>query len=79
MSSYYASLNKSVMAGRVLGSLAIFPMLFTRPVCENFGLAGFFTLMPGIWLLVRFARRLTQSMENRADRMEYAVQPEAGL
>lgn len=70
---------KGVMAGRVLGSLAIFPLLFVRPAFENFSVAGIFMLLLGTWLVTLFARQLSQRMEKRADRMAVTGQTQPGL
>jgi len=62
----HLSESKATLAGRWLGSLSLFPLIFIVPVIHNFG-AGFIILPLLTLLISRFARCLSQRMEKRAD------------
>jgi Zn-dependent protease with chaperone function len=69
--------GKATMAGRVLGSLYIFPLLFFTPVFHAWG-PGVLLLPVLVWLLARFSRRHSLRLENRADSAALASQAEEG-
>ena len=65
----HLSESKKVLAGRLLGSLAIFPVIFIIPSLHYFGLPGLLLPYVALFVIARFSRSLSQRMEKRADQM----------
>ena len=65
------------MIGRVLGSLAIFPILFYRPVEAKFGLNGVMGLVAMAGAACWLRSRLSHMMEKHADRAAVKSVPDA--
>lgn len=63
----HLSESKNVLAGRLLGSLSLSPMMFMNPCTGWFGPFGLLLPFALVWLLVRFTRSFTMRMEKRAD------------
>jgi Zn-dependent protease with chaperone function len=59
--------SKWVFAGRVLGAMALYPLVFICPVSHQFGLSGVLVLFVAGVLLISLPRKLAQKMEKRAD------------
>jgi Zn-dependent protease with chaperone function len=59
--------SRWVVAGRVLGGLALYPTVFLSPVSHQFGSSGLLGLFAVTVLLIIFPRRLARRMEKRAD------------
>lgn len=70
--------SRATLAGRVLGSLALFPILFLNPALARYSFGAF--LLPllslGVFL---FSRRLSRRMEVRADSSAAASQSAEGV
>ena len=70
--------SRGAVAGRLLGSLSLFPIIFIVPVIHDFGLG--FIALPMLTLLIgKFARWLSQRMEKRADQAATATQLNDGV
>jgi Zn-dependent protease with chaperone function len=70
--------SKATLAGRLLGSLSLFPLIFIIPMIHAFELG--FVIPPLLALLIgRFARRLSQRMEKRADQIAAVNQLNEGV
>lgn len=65
----HLSESKTVLAGRLLGSLALFPLIFLTPCTHYFGGAGLIIPYLAVFLISRFSRSLSQRMEKRADQI----------
>jgi hypothetical protein len=61
-----------------MGSMAIAPCLFVKPVFYTWGPAGLLFLLTGSWLLFLAARALSRTLEVRADRIGYANEADPG-
>ena len=74
----HLSESEATLAGRWLGSLSFFPLIFIVPVIHNF--AAGFIILPLLTLLIsRFARWLSQRMEKRADQTAAENQLDEGV
>lgn len=71
--------TKTILAGRLFGSLAIFPLIFIAPLVEHFGIAGFFIPYVLMFLMLRFTKWLSQRMEKRADQLALKEQINEGI
>jgi len=71
--------SKTTLAGRLLGSLSLFPLIFIAPAIHQFGLLGVFLPYLGMFFIARFARRLSQRMEKRADELAVTEQTSEGV
>ena len=71
--------SKAVLAGRLLGSLSLFPLIFIIPSIHQFGAAGIFLPYLGMFIIAKFARWLSQRMEKRADQLALAEQTNEGI
>jgi Zn-dependent protease with chaperone function len=60
--------SKSVLAGRIAGSMTLYPVIFARPAV-HFGLSGVGTLVGLVVLSMVLKRKLSRRMEKRADKI----------
>src|SRR6185369_4426250 len=74
----HLSESKLTRVGRLMGSMAIAPCLFVKPVFYTWGPAGVLFLLAGSWLLFLAARALSRTLEVRADRIGYANEADPG-
>jgi Zn-dependent protease with chaperone function len=58
-----------VLAGRLIGSLSLFPFIFITPLLNRLAAAGLILAFLGVISISLFARWLTRRMEKRADRL----------
>lgn len=72
----HLSESKIILAGRLTGSLALFPMIFVKPLYHNWGAIGVATALVVTFAIMMFARRLSMRMEKQADTA--AVEHQAG-
>ena len=70
---------RSVLAGRLLGSLILFPFIFINPLIHLSGIFGLFVTYSGVFVLIRFTRWLSQRMEKRADQFAVSNQLNEGV
>jgi len=59
--------SKFIFAGRILGSLAFLPWVFTKPLCHRYQEMGLVPILATFGLLFSFSFRLGRRMEQRAD------------
>lgn len=71
--------SKAVLAGRLLGSLILFPLIFMIPSIHHFDLPGISLPYLGMFVIAAFARRLSQRMEKRADQLAVTEQANEGV
>lgn len=71
--------SKSVLAGRLLGSLTLFPLIYMKPAINTLSGLGYMFPVIAMFLIARFARRLSQKMEKRADQMALGEQVNEGV
>ena len=71
--------GKWILAGRLIGSLAIFPLIFISPCVHYLGPLGILLPYAGLFLIARFARRLSQRMEKQADSLALNEQTNDGV
>jgi Zn-dependent protease with chaperone function len=71
--------SKSVLAGRLIGSLSIFPLIFISPSIHQFGMTGIFLPYVGLFSIAKFSRWLSQRMEKRADQLALNEQTQEGV
>ncbi len=71
--------SRAALAGRLLGSLVLFPLIFMIPAVHHFQLPGMLLPYLGMFGIAAFARRLTQRMEQRADQLALAGQTNEGV
>ena len=71
--------GKSVLLGRLLGSLSLFPLIFINPSIHQFGMPGILLPYLGFFLIAKFARWLSQRMEKRADQLALNEQVQEGV
>ena len=71
--------SKVILAARLLGSLAVFPLIFINPLFHWLGLGGL--LLPYLLMLVllRLTKWLSQRMEKRADTLALQEQVNEGV
>lgn len=71
--------SPAVLAGRLAGSLSLFPLIFFAPLFHWLGLIGF--LLPFVVSvgLIRFSRWLSRRMETRADHLALGQQTSDGV
>ena len=75
----HLSESNAVRAGRLLGSLLFFPLIFLKPCATHFGVAGVAVLELVLLLLLVFSRQLSQRMEKRADALARQEQTGDGI
>ncbi|EEF62229.1 peptidase M48 Ste24p [Pedosphaera parvula Ellin514] len=61
--------SKTTLAGRLLGSLAIFPWLLIKPAMNYLGFFGLVLIAVLMFVVLRFSRSLSLRMEKRADQI----------
>ena len=71
--------GRSVLAGRLLGSLALFPLIFINPSVHQFGILGLLAPYAGLFSIAKFARWMSQRMEKRADALALNEQTQEGV
>jgi Zn-dependent protease with chaperone function len=71
--------SRSVLAGRLIGSLTLFPWVFARPAFHAWQVGGIFYLLIATVLLWIFTQRLSRRMEVCADRFAHLHQREEGI
>jgi tetratricopeptide (TPR) repeat protein/Zn-dependent protease with chaperone function len=71
--------SKTVLAGRLLGSLSLFPLIFITPLIHQFGTAGIILPYLGLFIVAKFARWLSHRMEKRADQLALTEQTDEGI
>jgi Zn-dependent protease with chaperone function len=71
--------GKWVLIGRLVGSLAVFPLIFINPCTHSFGLPGLLLPYLGMFSIVRFSRWLSRRMEKRADTLALSEQAGEGV
>lgn len=71
--------SKTVLTGRLLGSLILFPFIFINPLIHLYGIFGLFVAYVGMFALIRFTRWLSQRMEKRADQFAVSNQLNEGV
>jgi Zn-dependent protease with chaperone function len=70
--------SRWVLAGRILSSLALYPLIFTRPLSEAVGVVALPVLLGTMIAVVLFGRRLSKRMERQADSAAAATESEPG-
>ncbi|MGA2555180.1 MAG: M48 family metalloprotease [Verrucomicrobiota bacterium] len=70
--------SKVVLAGRIAGSLTLYPLIFLRPAA-NFGPSAVCAILGFIWLSAILVRKLSRRMEKRADEIASENQGEEGV
>jgi Zn-dependent protease with chaperone function len=75
----HLSESKWALAGRLLGSLCLFPLIFLTPCTHYFGWMGLLIPYAGFCLIILFARRLSHRMEKRADQAAIGTQLNEGF
>lgn len=75
----HLSESRTVQMGRLLGSLALFPLIFLRPLFHQFELPGLLAAAVAAALLSVFSTRLSRRMEQRADQQAATGEPEDGV
>jgi Zn-dependent protease with chaperone function len=75
----HLSESKAVLAGRLLGSLVLFPMIFVIPLTHVFGPLAVVVPYAMMLVILKFSRRLSHRMENRADRRAFGAQLDEGV
>jgi Zn-dependent protease with chaperone function len=68
-----------VLAGRLVGSLYLFPLIFVAPLLHRFAAAGLIPAFLGMISISGFAGWLTRRMERRADRLASAKAADEGV
>jgi Zn-dependent protease with chaperone function len=71
--------SKWILAARLLGSLAIFPLIFIPPVMFALGPMGCFIPVLLMLAMLRFAKWLSMRMEKRADELALNEQASEGI
>jgi Zn-dependent protease with chaperone function len=75
----HLSESKIVLAGRLLGSLALFPLLFLIPCVHHFDWPGLFLPYLPVLIISLASRALSQRMEKRADQIAAGAQLHEGV
>jgi len=71
--------SKTILAGRLLGSLTLFPLIFIIPAWGYLGPAGIFLPGLGLVLISKFTHWLSQRLEKRADAAARSEQSNEGV
>lgn len=61
--------SNTILVGRLIGSLYLFPLIFVAPSVHRFAVAGIFFPFVGMISIRRFSGWLSRRMEKRADRL----------
>lgn len=75
----HLSESKTVLAGRLLGSLTMFPLIFIVPCIHYFDWPGLIIPYLALFVIARFSRFLSQRMEKRADQIATGQQLNEGV
>lgn len=75
----HLSESRNVRMGRLLGSLALFPFIFVRPLFHQFVLMGPIAAAAASILISVFSTRLARRMEQRADQQAATNEPDDGV
>jgi Zn-dependent protease with chaperone function len=75
----HLSESKSVLAGRLIGSLILFPLIFITPTIHYLGGFGIVPPYAGLIALALFSRSVSRKMEKRADQIALIDQPNEGV
>jgi Zn-dependent protease with chaperone function len=70
--------SKVVLAGRIAGSMTLYPLIFVRPAAK-FGLSGVGVIVWLVSLSFILPRKLARRMEHRADKIATENQGEEGV
>jgi len=70
--------SKCVLAGRLAGSMTLYPLIFMRPAA-SVGPEAMFAMGALVWLAALFTRKLSRRMETRADKIATDNQGEEGV
>lgn len=71
--------SRATLAGRLVGSLWLFPLIFIKPLIAKFGLVGVLLPPLGVIGMIRFAHWLSLRMERRADEAATSQQASEGV
>ena len=71
--------SRLTLAGRCLGSLVYFPLIYFGPAIHQFGPLGIFLPICGLVAINHFSQWLSQKMERRADDAATGAQTNEGL
>ena len=71
--------SKWILFARFLGSLAVFPIIFTKPIVHACGFLGMFITLLLMLIMMRFTRSLSQRLERRADELAFKKQLNEGV
>lgn len=71
--------SKGVLAGRLLGSLMLFPLIFINPSIHQFGTIGIFLPYLGMFIIAKSTKWLSHRMEQRADQIALTEQSNEGI
>ena len=71
--------SKAVLAGRLLGSLMLFPLIFINPSINHFGTTGTFLPYLGMFIIAKSTKWLSHRMEKRADQIALTEQTNEGI
>jgi len=71
--------SKAVLAGRLIGSLMFFPLIFITPSIHQFGTIGIFLPYLGMFIIAKSNKWLSHHMEKRADQIALTEQTNEGI
>ncbi len=71
--------SKVVLAGRLFGSLMLFPLIFINPSIHQFGTIGIFLPYLGMFIIAKSTKWLLHRMEQRADQIALTEQTNEGI
>lgn len=71
--------SKAVLAGRLVGSLMLFPLIFINPSIHQFGTIGIFLPYLGMFIIAKSTKWLSHRMEKRADQIALTEQTNEGI
>jgi Zn-dependent protease with chaperone function len=71
--------SRWVLLGRIVVSLAIFPLIFAFPLMDQFGPFAVVALLAASFLILRLSLPLRRRMEKRADRIAAGFTPDPAI
>ncbi len=71
--------SRWVLLGRIVISLAVFPLIFAFPVMDQFGAFAPLALLAAAFLILRLGVPLRRRMEKRADRVAAGFTPDPAI
>jgi Zn-dependent protease with chaperone function len=71
--------GRTILAGRLLGSLALFPLIFINPSVHQLGVLGLLLPYAGLFAVAKYARWLSLRMEKQADSLALREQTREGV